>query len=105
MDREDVIRSYFQALKHGDRAHLEQLLAPNLRHVSPSGVLRDRDSMLDQIWPTVGTAWAEELEIFGNGPGYMVRYRMEGESSGSIAEYLLFEGHSIVEIHVYVGRR
>ena len=100
MDHEAAIRCF----RERDRAGLERLLTPGFRHVSPFGIHEDRDRMLDEIWPHVGRTWAVDLEIFGEGPDYMVRYRQAGAHRGALAEHIRFDGERIAEIHVYVGR-
>ena len=105
MDHEAAIRSYFRCFRDRDRAGLERLLTPDFRHVSPFGVWEDRDLMLDAIWPDVGRSWAEDLEIYGEGPEYMVRYRHDGEhKGGALAEHFRFDGDRIAEVRVYIGR-
>ena len=105
MDHEAAIRSYYRCFRERDRAGLEWLLTADFRHVSPFGIHEDRDRMLDEIWPHVGRTWAVDLEIFGNGPDYMVRYRHAGEhEGGTLAEHIRFDGDRIAKIHVYVGR-
>ena len=102
MDQRDAIRSYFQAFRDRDRATLERLLTPDFLHLSPFGRFDDRDRMLDEVWPSVGQHWAEDIEVYGDSPAYMVRYR---HSTGSLmAEYVRFEGDRIAEIEVFVGR-
>jgi ketosteroid isomerase-like protein len=102
MDQREAIHAYFRAFKERDRAALEGLLTPDFLHLSPFGRFVDRDRMLDEIWPSVGQHWAEDIEVHGDGPAYMVRYR---HSTGSLmAEYVRFEDDRIAEIEVYVGR-
>ncbi|MFP3943243.1 MAG: nuclear transport factor 2 family protein [Alphaproteobacteria bacterium] len=104
MDATDLIRDYYRCFKDRDRERLRELLTPDFRHVSPFGAYDDRDRMLEEIWPHVGKIWAADIEIFGQGPEYMVRYRHAGESSARLAEYIRFEGDRIAEIEVYPGR-
>jgi len=102
MDRCEAIQAYFRAFRERDRAALERLLAPGFVHSSPFGRWDDRDRMLDSIWPSVGQHWAEAIEIYGDGPALMVRYR---HSTGALmAEHFRFEGERIAEVEVYVGR-
>jgi len=62
--------------------------------------------MLEEIWPAVGQSWAVDLEIFGEGSEFMVRYRIEAKERPSMkmAEYIRFDGDRICEIEVYAGR-
>jgi hypothetical protein len=60
--------------------------------------------MLDEIWPHVGAIHAIDIEIFGNGPGYMARYRHSDGSPARLAEFVRFDGDQIAEIEVYLGR-
>lgn len=102
MDQRAAMEAYFRAFRERDRPALERLLTPDFRHSSPYGRYDDRDRMLDEIWPSVGQHWAEGIEIFGDGPEHMVRYR---HSTGALmAEHFRFEGDRIAEVEVYVGR-
>ena len=75
-----------------------------MNHRSPFGSYDDRDEMLDAIWPSVGSVWAVELEIFGEGPGYMVRYSHNVDPASTHAEYIRFDGDRIAEIEVYLSK-
>ena len=102
MDGQRAIHAYFRAFRERDREALERLLTPGFVHSSPFGRWEERDAMLDAIWPAVGRHWAEDIEIFGDGPAYMVRYR---HSTGALmAEHFRFEGERIAEVEVYTGR-
>ena len=102
MGRCEAIQAYFRAFRERDRAALDRLLVPGFVHSSPFGRWEDRDRMLDSIWPSVGQHWAEAIEIYGDGPALMVRYR---HSTGALmAEHFRFEGERIAEVEVYVGR-
>lgn len=79
------------------------------RHVTSSAEWRDRDAMLEAIWPGVGQSWAAQLQIFGDGPLYMERYEHESLSGARrppmrMAEFIRFEGDMIAEIEVLFGR-
>lgn len=104
MDPRSAIRAYYEAFKERDRQTLERLLTPDLRFRSPFGKYDTRDRMLDEIWPSVGRVWAVDIEIYGDGPAYMVRYRHNVEGSDALVEYVRFEGSRIAAIEVYVAR-
>lgn len=104
MQAPDLIREYYRCYKDRDRERLRELLTPDFRHISPFGTFDDRDRMLEEIWPHVGKVWAEDIQIFGEGPEYMVRYAHAGESAARLAEFIRFEGNRIAEIEVYPGR-
>ena len=109
MDHRDAIERYYRAFRERDRETLRELLTPDFHHVSAFAEWRDRDAMLEAIWPEVGRAWAVNLEIFGAPPRFMVRYDYEWEAGAShrparMAELVRFEGERIAEIEVYVGR-
>ncbi len=104
MGAPDTIREYYRCFRERDLETLRGLLTPDFRHVSPFGSYGHRDRMLEEIWPHVGKTWAVDIEIFGDGPEYMVRYRLEGESAARLAEYIRLEGDRIAEIEVYPGR-
>ena len=107
MDRRSVIRRYYQCYQDRDRETIRELLAPDLHHVSSFAEYRDRDEMLEAIWPAVGQSWAVNLEIFGKDSEFMVRYQVDARERPSMkmAEYIRFDGDRICEIEVYVGRR
>ncbi len=104
MTPEDTIRAYFNAFKTRDRETLEKILTPNFIHSSPFGHFNDRDKMLDAIWPSVGDRWAVDLEIFGEHPAFMVRYRHNVAPQPLLAEFIRFEGDKIAGIEVYLGK-
>lgn len=97
-----AIRLYFDCFRTRDRAALEQLLAPDLRHVSPWSTYDSRDVMLDEIWPHVGQTWAVEVRVFGEGADYVAMYKHDGEGSACLAERFRFGADGkICEIRVY----
>ena len=102
MNQRAAIESYFRAFRERDRSALEALLTPDFRHSSPYGCFDDRDRMLDEIWPSVGEHWAEDVVIYGDGSEHMVRYRHS--TGGLMAEHFRFEGDRIAEVEVYFGR-
>ena len=104
MDHRSAIQAYFEAFRTRDRNMLERVLAPDMRHRSPFGQYHDRDRMLDEIWPHIGLTWAVDLEIYGDGPGYMVRYRHNVPGAPAMAEHVRFDGDRIVEIEVYLSQ-
>lgn len=106
MDRRKAIERYYQCYRDRDQEGLRALLAPDMRHVSSFAEYDDREAMLEAIWPMVGSSWATELEIFGEGSEFMVRYRVESQErpAMSMAEHIRFEGDRIREIEVFVGR-
>lgn len=109
MDYHNAIEQYYQAFRERDRDTLEALLVTDFHFLSSFGDYHDRDTMLDDIWPSVGKAWATKLRIFGVGPEFVVLYEQETtrdvERPGmSMAEFLRFEGDRIAEIEVFVGR-
>ena len=104
-----AIERYYRAYRDRDRDTLESLLTPDFRFVSSFGEYRDRDSMLDDIWPGVGQAWATDLQVFGQGPEFVVVYEHETAPAVDrprmrMAEYVKFRGERIAEIEVFVGR-
>ncbi len=104
-DPREAIRRYFACFRSKDLETLRGLLAPGLVHTSPWARYEGRDAMLEEVWPQVsGEVWTEDLEIFGDGPGYLVRYRHGGRSTAHLAEYFRFDGARIAEIEVYCGR-
>jgi ketosteroid isomerase-like protein len=109
LDYHRAIGRYYQAFRNRDRAALESLLTPDFHFVSSFGTYRERDAMLDDIWPRVGQAWATDLRIFGEGPEYVVLYNHQAPSDAErprtrMAEYLRFRGDRIAAIEVFIGR-
>jgi hypothetical protein len=109
MDFHSAIQSYYQAFRDRDLACLRSLLTPDFHFVSSFGEYRERDVMLDEIWPAVGQTWATNLRVFGEGPEFVVVYEHENAPGVQrppmrMAEYLRFQGEQIAEIEVFVGR-
>ena len=109
MDYHAAIKRYYRAYRDRARESLRPLLTPDFHFVSSFGEHRDRDAMLDEIWPAVGQAWATKLQIFGQGPELVVLYEHESapgveRPSMSMAEYIRFDGERIAEIEVFQGR-
>jgi hypothetical protein len=109
MDFHSAIQSYYQAFRDRDLACLRSLLTPDFHFVSSFGEYRERDGMLDEIWPAVGQTWATNLRVFGEGPEFVVVYEHENAPGIQrppmrMAEYLRFQGEQIAEIEVFVGR-
>src|SRR5688500_12742834 len=106
MDHAAVIQDYYRCFRERDLEGLRRILTPDFHHVSSFGEHFDRDQMLAEIWPAVGRSWAEEPQIFGEAPEFMVRYRIESTErrGASMAEYVRFQDGLIAEIEVYLGR-
>jgi hypothetical protein len=109
VDHQLIIEAYYRAFRQRDRETLRSILTPDFRHMSSFGEWRDRDAMLEAIWPTVGQSWAVKLQVFGEVPRFMVRYQHESlpgtpRPSMSMAEFIRFDGDQIAEIEVYIGR-
>ena len=109
MDYEDAIRRYYGAFRTRDLEGLRALLTPDFHFVSSFGEYRDRDAMLEEIWPSVGHTWARDLRFFGVGPEFVVLYEHENAAGVErppmrMAEHIRFEGDRITAIEVFVGR-
>lgn len=109
MDYRQAIASYYRAFRERDREGLRSILNPDFHHVSSFGEWRDRDAMIEAIWPGVGQSWAVNLQIFGEAPECMVRFQHESLPGAqpptmSMAEYIRFDDDKIAEIEVYIGR-
>lgn len=109
MNHRQIIEQYYRAFRERDRETLRSILTPDFHHVSTFGEWRDRDAMLEAIWPAVGKTWSVNLQIFGTAPEFMVRYQHESlpgvvQSPMSMAEFIRFDGTRIAEIEVYFGR-
>jgi hypothetical protein len=107
MDQRRAVEAYFRAFRERDKEGLRSLLTADFHHVSPFGEWRDRDAMIEAIWPQVGRSWAAGLQVFGAAPEWMVRYQVEGADgpAANMAEFVRFEGDRIAEIEVYAGRQ
>lgn len=109
MDYRGAIERYYRAFRERDLEDLRALLTPDFHFVSSFGEYRERDTMLEEIWPGVGQTWATKLRVFGGGPEFVVLYEHENAPGVerppmSMAEYLRFEGERIAAIEVFVGR-
>jgi ketosteroid isomerase-like protein len=109
MDYRSAIESYYRAFRERDLSRLRALLAPDFHFVSSFGEYRQRDAMLEEIWPAVGHTWATNLRVFGHGPDFVVVYEHEHapgvqRPTMRMAEYVRFQGEEIAEIEVFVGR-
>lgn len=109
MDYHRVIERYYRAFRERDRDTLRSLLTPDFHFSSSFGEYRDRDAMLEEIWPGVGQTWATNIRVFGRGPDFVVLYEHENAPGVqrppmTMAEYVRFEGEEIAAIEVFVGR-
>lgn len=105
MDQRRIIEEYYRCFRERDQDPLHEILTSDFHHVSSFAEYQDREVMLRDIWPMVGQSWACELQIFGDGPEYMVRYRLDSRvrPATNMAEYIRFEGDQISEIEVFLG--
>lgn len=109
MDYRGAIERYYRAFRERDLEGLRTLLTPGFHFVSAYGEYRERDAMLEEIWPAVGQAWATDLRVFGDGPEFVVLYQHQNAPGVErppmrMAEYVRFEGDRIAAIEVFVGR-
>lgn len=106
MNYQQIIKQYYQAYKEADKQALKKMLTADFKHISEFATYTNRDEMIEEIWPEVGKSWAEDLQIFGTHPEYLVRYRVIGgdRPSRNMAEYIRFEGDKIAESEVFLGR-
>ena len=109
MDFHTAIHRYYRAFRERDRDALRSALTPDFHFVSAFGEFRERDTMLEAIWPSVGRAWATNLRIFGEGPEFVVLYDHETSPDAerppmAMAEHLRFEGDRLAHVEVFVGR-
>ena len=109
MNHRRIIESYYRAFRDADKEALRSILVPEFHHMSSFGEWRDRDAMIEAIWPSVGSSWAANLRILGEAPEFVVRYELEsrpevGRPRTSMAEYVRFERDKIATIEVYIGR-
>ena len=109
MDYHSAIHRYYRAFAERDRESLQRGLTPQFHFVSPFGEFHGRDAMLEAIWPSVGQAWAANLQIFGEEPEFVVLYQHETAPGAEhrpmrMAEHLRFEGGQLARIEVFVGR-
>ncbi len=110
MDFREVIARYYSAFRYRNREELEEILTPDFHFVSGFGEFRDRDAMLDAIWPSVGGAWATNLRIFGDTPDFVVLYEHElapgvHRPRMAMAEHIRFSGDRIGRLEVFTGRQ
>ena len=93
MSYQQIIKQYYQSYKDTDKEALKELLAPDFKHISDFATYTDRDEMIEDIWPAVGQTWAEDLQIFGSHPEFMVRYKVVGgeRPTRNMSEYILLK--------------
>lgn len=106
MKYRQTIKQYYQSFKDADKEALREILTPDFKHISDFATYTNRDEMIEEIWPAVGQTWAEDLQIFGSHPEFMVRYKVVGgeRPSQNQSNYIRFEGDKITEIEVFMGR-
>lgn len=102
----EIIRNYYRCFKEADKKTLKKILVPGFRHLSKYATYSNRDRMIEDIWASVGETWAENIQIFGEDPEFMVRYEVAGKDlpPATMAEYIRFEEDKIAEIEVFMGR-
>lgn len=103
MNHKSAIHDYYAAYKNRDRTALERILDKQVQFRSPFGDHGDRDRMLEEIWPSVGRVWAVDMEIFGDGPGSIVRYRHNVSNSPTLVEHVRSQNNRIVQVDVYAS--
>lgn len=101
-----TIKQYYQAFKEANKEALLNILTKDFKHISSYATYTDRDEMMEDIWPSVGQTWAEDLQIYGTHPEFMVRYKVTGgeQPARNMSEYIRFEKDKIAEIEVFMGR-
>lgn len=106
MEYRQIIQAYYQSYREADPEILRSVLTDDFRHISAFRQFDNPDEMIESIWSEVGKSWAEDLQIFGTHPEYLVRYRVTGSDrpARNMAEYIRFEGEKIAEIEVFMGR-
>jgi hypothetical protein len=109
MDYHGAIESYYRAFRERDRERLRALLTPDFQFASSYGNYRERDAMLEEIWPAVGQSWATNLRIFGEPPEFVVVYEHENAPGVTrprmrMAELVRFRGEQIAGIELFIGR-
>ena len=103
MTKDETIRLYYKCMGEKIKDPLYLILQPDMVFTSQYAVYNDRDKMIEDIWPNVGRTKAEELDIFGTGDKYMVKYKIKGERNMAMAEYIEFRDDRISRIEVYIG--
>lgn len=109
MDYRGAIERYYRAFRERDLEGLRALLTPDFHFASGFGEYRERDAMLEAIWPAVGQTWATNLRVFGSAPEFVVLYEHQNAPGVErppmrMAEHLRFEGERIAAIEVFTGR-
>ncbi|MCR9154150.1 MAG: hypothetical protein NXI09_08575 [Bacteroidetes bacterium] len=99
----ETIRSYYKAYETKDRKTLERILVSNFQFISDYAKYRNRDEMLNEIWPAVlnNNNKLTDIEIFGNRNGFIVKYNLLTPDTVRMAEQIVFDGAKISKIEVF----
>ena len=106
-DRRALARRSYDAFAAGDRAAIDELLAPDLTFSSPPDPALDRAGYFQRCWPHSGSGNAfsfERLEEVGDSE-VLVTYEAQRPDGTRFrnTEVLGFEGERIRRIEVYFG--
>jgi ketosteroid isomerase-like protein len=106
MSSHETIKRYYDCFRERDKEGLRRLLTSDFHHVSSFGEHTDRDEMIEAIWPRVGTSWAEDIQIVGEHPDFMVHFTTVSQDRRAMrmAEWIHFREERIAAIEVFTGR-
>lgn len=80
MTDHEVIEACYQALNDRDADRLCGLLASDDTHTGPHGCVAGRSEAVTLMMAATGAVSAADVEIFGDGPCVMLRYRLVVET-------------------------
>ena len=103
--RENCVRLYYDCFASCDRETLTGLLTKDFAFASSYATYKDRDKMLDDIWPHVvqNRNRVEDLEFFHLGNQLIAKYCHAGSPETGICELFEFEENKIRSIKVYTS--
>lgn len=105
-DRVEATRTLFRAFAAGERAVVEDLLAPEYVFYSPPDPGLDRDGYFERCWPNSGNLTGFDfVRLLEAGDEVVVTYeatRVDGSRFRN-TEVLTFAGERIVRTEVYFG--
>lgn len=102
----DLVRSYFEAYRTGDRSVVEAALAQDFTFTSPYDDAIDRNAYFERCWPSSDLFRSIEVErICEQGGDVFVLYRCETRDGNAFRNMELhrFRGDRLLGVEVFFG--
>lgn len=103
MTQKEIIETYYKCMGEKIKEPLYDILQHDVIFLSQYAIYKDRNKMIDDIWPNVGLTKAHDIQIFGEIDKYMVKYKIKGQHNMTMSEYIEFRDDKISKIEVYIG--